>query len=93
MEHFRLLAFLAVCFAAAARADPEPITTPFIPCKVLPPLKALNLQQVRDFFLKFNSDLLSATKFSLLLSFKLRKMGIFLLIALHKVFYASASSI
>jgi hypothetical protein len=51
MEHFRLLAFLAVCFAAAARADPEPITTPFIPCKVLPPLKALNLQQVRDFFL------------------------------------------
>jgi hypothetical protein len=64
MEHFRLLAFLAVCFAAAARADPEPITTPFIPCKVLPALKTLNLQQVRDFFLKFISELLSLTKFS-----------------------------
>lgn len=50
MEHFRLLAFLAVCFAAAAWADPEPITTPFIPCAALPPLKVLNLKQVRDFF-------------------------------------------
>jgi hypothetical protein len=46
MERLRLLgAFLAVCIAAAG-ADPEPISTPFIPCKVLPPLKALNLQQV-----------------------------------------------
>ncbi|XP_059468455.1 putative uncharacterized protein DDB_G0282133 [Neocloeon triangulifer] len=45
MKSSRLLALLAVCIASA-KADSEPITTPFIPCKALTPLKTLALQQL-----------------------------------------------
>jgi hypothetical protein len=90
MEHFRLLAFLAVCFAAAARADPEPITTPFIPCKVLPALKVLNLQQVRDFFLNLIQICFQQLNFFSCSVSNYEKWGFFFFIALLKVFYAPA---
>ncbi|CAB3380382.1 Hypothetical predicted protein [Cloeon dipterum] len=45
MKHFQLLAFFAVCIALAPVTS-EPITTPYIPCKELQPLRTLNIQQL-----------------------------------------------